>query len=108
MNYFTELAYQLTLIPTQFKARATICSIVVDDFDEVRLVGAVALDPLQHFGVHSRWIAGGSVVSDGLQVRLPQAFPVIQVRVCLLFLRHCSTDAEPISLTHSNRKRSWR
>jgi hypothetical protein len=73
--------------------KATVCSVVVDDFDEVWRVRAVALGPVQHFGVHSRGIASGSVESDRLQVRLPHALPFIHKSACLLPLRHCSTNA---------------
>ena len=87
------MAHQLTF-GVEFQARAAVYCTRVDDLDEMRLVRAMVLDPFQHFVVHSRWVAGGAVVSNGLQVRLPQAFPLIQVRVSLLLLRHCRTEAE--------------
>jgi hypothetical protein len=81
------------------------CCSFVDDFDEVRFVSAVILDPLQHFGVDFSWINGIAIVCDRLQIRLPQALPLFDIRVSLPS-RHCRLPSHDLT-TLMLQRRLW-
>lgn len=61
---------------------------LVDDFDELGLVSAIFLCPLEHVGVNFGGIARCAVVNDGLQVRLPHTLPLIDIAEILFYVRH--------------------